>query len=567
MNKDQQNREASLSKAKKATNVTTALKQAVENLAQKEQLALPAYEIIIERPREKKFGDLATNVALVLASAFKRSPRELAQAIVAELPALDFIERVEIAGPGFINFYISPSFWPQIIKEIVKEKDAYGLTKEKAGEKILLEFVSANPVGPMHLGHGRWAAVGDSLARLLRAAGFEVDTEFYLNDFGRQMRLFGLSVACRYCEALGRHVPFPEDGYHGHYIKEIAAEIIAAYGDKYLNLTLEEQAKIFTDLAYKQVVAGMQKALAKMGVTFTNWFSETSLHQSSFLSETISLLREQGYVYEQEGAVWLKTTQFGDDKDRVLIRENGQPTYFAADVAYHRHKFQRSYDRLINIWGADHHGYVKRVKAAAAALGFNPEKLEIILGQLVNLFSGGRPVRMSKRTGEMVTLDELISEVGADAARFFFLMRSPDTTVDFDIELAKSETQENPVYYVQYAHARICSIISFAQEQGVSLNLDRADVSLLQAEAETDLLKLLADFPDFVKRAALARAPHRLTTYLQDLATAFHAFYHQCRVVTDNKELTQARLALVWATAQVIKNGLTLIGVTAPTKM
>jgi len=547
--------------------LTAAIKEAVAKVAASKSISLPAYDVILEKPREKKFGDLASNVALVLAAAFKSSPRELAAAIISQLPTVDFLERVEIAGPGFINFYISPSFWPQVVKQIIKEKEAYGLAKEKVGEKILLEFVSANPVGPMHLGHGRWAAVGDSLARLLKAAGYEVETEFYLNDFGRQMQLFGLSVACRYSEALGRQVVFPEEGYHGHYVKEIAQEIIAAEGDRYLNLPLEEQAQIFTELAYRQVVADMKKTLAQMGVTFTYWFSERWLHESSYLKETVSLLEAKGYLYKKDGAVWFKTTLFKDDKDRVLIRENGQPTYFAADVAYHRHKFSRGYNRLINIWGADHHGYIKRIKAAVEALGYSSAQVEIVLGQLVNLFSGGRPVRMSKRTGEMVTLSELLAEVGTDAARYYFLMRSPDTAVDFDIELAKSETQDNPVYYVQYAHARICSILRFAAEQGIELNLNTAKVELLQAEAEIELLKQLADFPDLIKRAALARAPHRLTTYLQELATAFHTFYHQCRVVTETKELTQARLALVWTTAQVIKNGLNLIGVSAPTKM
>lgn len=547
--------------------LAAAIKEAVAKVAASKSLSLPAFDVILEKPREKKFGDLASNVALILAATFKSSPRELAAAIVSQLPHVDFLQRVELAGPGFINFYISPQFWPQVVKQIILEKEAYGLAKEKVGEKILLEFVSANPVGPMHLGHGRWAAVGDSLSRLLKAAGYEVETEFYLNDFGRQMQLFGLSVACRYNEALGRLVAFPEEGYHGHYIKEIAQEILANVGDRYLSLTLEEQAQVFTDLAYKQVVADMKKTLAEMDVTFTHWFSERWLHESSYLKETVSLLQAKGYIYKKDGAVWFKTSLFGDDKDRVLIRENGQPTYFAADVAYHRHKFSRGYDRLINIWGADHHGYVKRIKAAAVALNSSSQQIEIVLGQLVNLFSGGRPVRMSKRTGEMVTLSELLAEVGKDATRYYFLMRSPDTALDFDIELAKSETQDNPVYYVQYAHARISSILRFAAEQGIKLNLNKAKVELLQTQAEIELMKQLADFPDLIKRAALARAAHRLTTYLQELATAFHTFYHQCRVVTEEEELTQARLALVWATAQVLKNGLNLIGVSAPTKM
>ncbi len=523
--------------------------------------------IEIERPRDKAHGDWATNVAMVLAKEAGAPPRQIAEIILDQIDRPEYIAEITIAGPGFINFRLSSVWLYEALGDICARRGRYGWSDFPTNEKIQIEFVSANPVGPMHVGHGRWAAVGDSLARVLLAAGHEVKREFYINDWGNQMRIFGASVAARYRELLGQPLDMPEDGYQGHYIVEIAQEIIDKDGDTHLALEPEEQAKLFTQRAYKQVLEHIEKTLDEMDVVFDCWFSERLLHESGQLAGTLQLLEEKGLSYRADGALWLRTTQFGDDKDRVLVRENGEPTYFAADIAYHRDKLNRGYTRLINIWGADHHGYVGRMQAAMTALGAGPGTLEIIIGQLVSLFSGGRPIRMSKRTGEMVTLEELLAEVGKDAARYFFLMRSTDTALDFDIELAKSETAENPVYYVQYAHARICSILRHAAEQGQAPAGAKADFARLDHPAELALLRELAEAPSVIARAAANRAPYRLTKYLQDTAALFHQFYHQCRVVTEDEELSKARLTLCDATAQVLKNVLWLIGVSAPEKM
>ena len=524
-------------------------------------------KVEIERPREKAHGDWASNIAMALAKEAGQSPRAIAQIIIESLESPEYLAAVEIAGPGFINFRLSSKWSHDCLTQICELGDAYGRVTAEKPEKIQVEFVSANPVGPMHVGHGRWAALGDSLARLLEAAGHQVEREFYINDWGNQMRLFGGSVAARYRELLGKPLELPENGYQGHYIIDIAQEIIEKNGDKYLGLGVQEQVVEFTRIAEKQVLEHLKKTLVDMDVTFDTWFSERTIHESDALQETLNLLSKKGFSYQADGALWLKTSELGDDKDRVLVRENGEPTYFAADIAYHRDKARRGFTKLINIWGADHHGYVKRMQAAMTALGLSPDLLEIIIGQLVSLFSQGKPVRMSKRTGEMVTLDELLAEVGSDPARYFFLMRGTDTALDFDIELAKSQTSENPVYYVQYAHARICSILRHASEQGISSVGKDAKMNLLTHQAELALLRELAETPSIVARAAQARAPHRLTKYLQDTAGAFHQFYHQCRVVSEDKDLSLARLTLIDATRQVLKNVLGLIGVSAPEKM
>ncbi|MCK4268417.1 MAG: arginine--tRNA ligase [Actinomycetia bacterium] len=528
--------------------------------------ALPQ-TIEIERPREKSHGDWASNIAMILAKEARQSPRVLAEMIIENIDKPDYLAEVEIAGPGFINFRLSSKWLSDSLTQICELGDAYGRSKVENPQKIQIEFVSANPVGPMHVGHGRWAAVGDSLARLLKAVGHQVESEFYINDWGNQMRIFGASVAARYREIFGEALELPEDGYQGHYITDIAQEIVDADGDKYLRLKPEDQAEEFSKRAYKQVLEHIKKTLTEMDVSFDSWFSESTLHERGKLSESLEFLDQKDLTYRSEGALWLKTVDFGDDKDRVLMRANGQTTYFAADIAYHREKVERGFDKLINIWGADHHGYVKRVQAAMTAMGAGDNRLEIIIGQLVNLFSGGKAVRMSKRTGEMVTLDELLTDVGRDASRYYFLMRGTDTPLDFDIELAKSQTSENPVYYVQYAHARICSILRHAADQKLTPIGKKANFSLLAHESEMALMRELADAPSIIARAAAARAPHRLTKYSQDIAAAFHQFYHQCRVVSDDEDLSFARLTLVDATRQVIKNVLWLIGVSAPQKM
>jgi len=521
----------------------------------------------VEKSKGKGHGDWSSNIALKLASKLHKPPQAIAELIVENIEKPDYLDKVEFAPPGFINFTLSNAWLYESLAELCREREVFGHIRKSSGEKVQLEFVSANPVGPMHVGHGRWAALGDTLARMLRAAGHEVSSEFYINDFGNQMNIFGRSVAVRYQQQLGKEVEFPEDGYQGHYIIEIAKEIVAADGKRYLDLSADEQIKIFSQRAYKQVLNDLRQILADMDVHFDNWFSERWLHQSGYLKETIAELEAKGHIYKKEGALWLRTSDFGDDKDRVLIRANGQPTYFAADIAYHRHKLARGYKKLINIWGADHHGYVKRMQAALLMLGADEGALEIIIGQLVNLYSGTRQIRMSKRTGEMVTLEELVNEIGSDAVRYFFLMRSPDTPLDFDLELATSQTSDNPVYYVQYAHARICSILRKAKDMGLKPIGEQADFKLLTSAPELALLRIIAEWPLILKQAAEKRRPYRLTQYAENLANNFHFFYHECRVISDNPGLTQARLSLVDASRMMFKNVLNLMGISAPEKM
>ncbi len=525
--------------------------------------------VIIDRPRDKAFGDWSANIAMVLAKQAKKRPLEIAELLAALLAEnCDIVAAVEVAPPGFINFRLATPYLTDAVKEIIRLGPEFGKNQAGAGERVQIEFVSANPTGPLHVGHGRWAAVGDALANVMTAAGYKIEREFYVNDFGNQMALFGVSVAARYAQLFGIDEALPEQGYHGAYVTDIAQEIADNEGEKYLKLPAAERHDIFRRHAEEQVIEHIKRVLESFGVVFDIWFSERSLHEAGVIDQVINRLRDSGHVFEQDGAVWLRTTDFGDDKDRVIIRENGQLTYFAADIAYHEDKFERGFDRVINIWGADHHGYVARMKAATSALGYDPDKLEIIIGQLVNLFREGEPLRMSKRTGEMVTFEELLAEVGPDVARYLFLTRSTDSSVDFDIELAKRQSQDNPVYYVQYAHARISSILRRAAERGVALPVAGvADGSLLVEPAELELIKHLLSLRETIEDAALLRAPYRLTKYAEETAAAFHAFYVQCRVITTDEALTQARLTLVQATQIVIKNTLTLIGVSAPERM
>lgn len=546
------------------------IESSIERAKKEKKLATAATpKIVVERPKEKAFGDWSSSMAMVLASQLKEDPLKIAATLVLYLKEQKhFLKDVQVAPPGFINFFISNEWLYDVLIEIQKQSDKFGHSHLGQGQKIQVEFVSANPTGPLHIGHGRWAAVGDALANVLSAAGYKVEREFYINDYGTQMDVFGQSVSARYAQLLGVDEKIPEGGYHGAYVKEIAQEIVNREKDKYLSLPPQERAKVFRDRAYKQVLDYFKKTLSDFGITFDSWFSEESLHTSSAVKKVIEELKAKGHVYEKEGAVWLKTTDFGDDKDRVLIRESGEPTYFAADIAYHKDKLKRGFDKLINVWGADHHGYVGRVKAAIKALGYLEDSLEIIIGQLVNLLRKGEPVRMSKRTGEMVTFDELVEEVGKDVARYIFLTRSTDSPLDFDIELAKEQSQENPVYYVQYAHARISSILKFAAQEGATLpKVGEAEAVLLTHASELELIRKLVEFQEMVEDCATFRAPYKLTRYAEDLAALFHIFYTKCRVVTEDKKLTGARLSLVKSTQIVLQNVLKLLGVSAPEKM
>jgi arginyl-tRNA synthetase len=522
----------------------------------------------VERPRTKEHGDFAANIAFHLSGRLKKSPREIASVVAEHLKDCFEVDRVEVAGPGFLNLFLKPVVFQDELKEILTTKSDYAKNDLFRQKKIQIEFVSANPVGPMHIGHGRWAAYGDVLARVLERSGALITREFYINDAGRQMDIFAESVACRYAELFGEKPEFPVEGYRGHYIKDIAEEIAAVYGNQFMELPHEKRKEIFKDVAYKMVLEHLKKVLADMDVNFDVWFSERSLHEKGELQRAVELLKQQGYVYEKDGAVWFRSTAFNDEKDRVLIRSNGEPTYFLADIAYHINKKERGFDHVIDIWGADHHGYVPRMKAAMQALGFGEDFLEVVIGQMVNLLSGGKPVRMSKRTGEMITLEELLEEVGKDALRFFFVSKSTDSTLDFDIELAREQSQKNPVYYVQYAHARIASILRKAAEGGLSISEEDYElVALLNEEEEIDLISQLTLYPEIVQVCARTREVHHLPSYLIDLASYFHSFYQKIRVIGDDKNLSKARLMLISAVKIILADGLNLIGVTAPEKM
>ncbi|NIM05358.1 MAG: arginine--tRNA ligase [Armatimonadetes bacterium] len=528
-------------------------------------------EIQVQRPSDASFGDYSANLAMTLAKESGLPSRKVAEILVAELNLPpEVIEKTEIAGPGFINFRVNPQWLQKTVEEIRRKGADYGNSETGQGQSLQVEFVSANPTGPLHVGHGRAAAIGDSLAHLLAKVGYEVTREYYINDAATstQIRNFGASLEARYLQALGKEAKMPEDGYHGEYVSDIAKEVVEKEGDRFLEMPAEERLEQFTLLAKQKILEGQRADLAAFGVRHDNWFRESSLFESGAVEAALNLLREGGHTYEAEGALWLRSTDYGDEKDRVLVRTTGIPTYLAADAAYHHDKFIRGFDKVIDIWGPDHHGYVARTKAAVQALGYDAEKLEIIIHQIVRLFSGGEVVRMSKRAGDIVLLSDVLSEVGADAARFFFLMRSADSHLDFDLELAKKETPDNPVYYVQYAHARICSILRQAEESGVKIpQPGEADPSVLVDERELALLRKLADFPEEVESAAALYEPHRMTRYAQELANAFHLFYTDCRVLSDDTNLTKARLSLVCASQVVLQNCLALLGITAPEKM
>ena len=526
-------------------------------------------DFTVEVPREKEHGDFATNLAMLLAKPARMAPRKIAEILVQTLPRdLAWVEKIEIAGPGFINFYLQRDWVHQVIPRIIEKSENYGRVKLGNGQRVQVEFVSANPTGLLHMGNARGAALGDSIASILDFAGYDVTREFYINDAGNQMEKFGLSLEARYLQLLGNEAQVPEDGYHGEDIIDSARGFLALEGDRYLAADPQERRSALVKYALAEKLGAIKKVLADFGVHYDVWFSEQTLHDSGEVQATLDYLKEKGYIYEKDQALWFKATSFGVEKDEVVVRANGIPTYFAADIAYHRNKFRRGFERVINIWGADHHGHVARMKGAVAALGYDPAALEVVIMQLVRLYKGGEIVRMSKRTGQFVTLEELLEEVGRDAARYFFVMRSPDSHLDFDLDLAKSESNDNPVYYIQYAHARICSIFRQFAEQGGELPQPSAvNFKLLQEEYELALARKLADFPGEVAAAAQNLAPQRIARYLHELAGLLHSFYNSHRVITSDRELTKARLLLVEATRITLKNALGLLGLTAPEKM
>lgn len=538
----------------------------------------------LERPREEGHGDWACTIAMRLAKAAHMNPRQIAQILVDNIPENDVIESVEIAGPGFINLTLANSVFQNVVTEVREQGFDYGKSSLAESCRVDLEYVSANPTGPMHVGHGRWAALGDAIARIMRHAGYDVDEEFYINDQGNQMNVFADSLVVRYQQELGLDVKMPESSYGGAYVVDLAKQIIERDGDKWLSADPDERRVEFREMGYKAMMDNVKETLEIFGNHFDTWFSERSLFVvgedgKTKIDRAFEVMKERGYIYEQDGATYFRSTAFGDEKDRVLIKTNGELTYFMSDVAYHYDKMQRGYDHLIDIWGADHHGYIPRCKAMMAAWGY-PDALEVVLGQLVTLFRNGQQVRMSKRTGEMITFRELIDEVGVDATRYMMLSKSSDQSIDFDIEVAKKKDASNPVYYVQYAHARICSILRKAAEArgvdttniGVSdlasvLKIDTANLSMLTHESELELMRKMADFTDLIAGAARDRAPFRLTHYAQDLASLFHSFYTNCRVIGEDEELEQARLALADSARIVLALTLSLLGVSAPEHM
>ncbi|MBR5582339.1 MAG: arginine--tRNA ligase [Phascolarctobacterium sp.] len=524
-------------------------------------------EVLLEVPPQKEFGDFATNFAMQSARALKCNPRMIAQAVVDNMDCA-YVEKMEIAGPGFINFYLKQDWIYDVLAGIIAEGENYGNLVSDCKEKIQVEYVSANPTGPLHVGHGRGAAVGSALANLMKAAGMDVSREFYINDAGNQINNLAASVNARYLEQLGQTVEFPENGYHGHDIIETAERIVRIYGDRFLNMSEEERLQEFRTIALKEKLAALKEDLEAFNVTYDHWFSEQTLHDADAIKSACDLLTERGYLYEQDGALWLKATEYGDDKDRVVIRDNGIPTYFAADIAYHRDKYARGFDRVINLWGADHHGYIARMKAAVGALGYHPDQLEVLILQMVSLYRNGELVKMSKRTGQSVTLNELIEEVGTDAARFFFVMRSIDSQLDFDLTLATEKSNENPVYYIQYAHARICSIMRQLEEAGIAvMPATEAKLNTLVEASELELIKKLGEYPEMIAGAAKERAVHRVAHYVHDLAGLFHSFYNQCRILGVDSDLQQARIALVKTVGHVIRHALSILGVSAPERM
>jgi len=553
-----------------AAGIKTALETAALEARRRGELSFESFpEFTVEVPRERGHGDLATNLALVLARAAGRPPREIGEAILRHLrPAGTWIQAAEIAGPGFINFRLDPGWVYRVPALVEAQQDRWGDCDLGAGVKVQVEFVSANPTGLLHMGNARGAALGDTLANVLAAAGYQVTREYYINDAGHQIENFALSLEARYLELFGREAVFPEEGYHGEDLVDTVRAFAERCGGRYLEVSPEERRRALVDFALEEKLTGIRRSLERFGVHYDVWFSEQSLHSRGQVRETLRELERRGFLYEQEGAGWFRASALANAKDEVVVRSSGVPTYFAADIAYHVNKFARGFERVINIWGADHHGHVARLKAAMAALGYDPERVTVIIMQLVRLFQGGELLRMSKRTGQYVTLDELLDEVGKDAARYFFLLRSADSHLDFDLDLAKSQSEENPVYYVQYAHARIASILRHAEAEGYEVPAaDEVDVRRLTHPAEIELLRKIADWPGVVEAAARALEPHRLPYYAHELASTFHRFYTQCRVLHPDPGLRGARLVLVKITQRTLARVLSLMGVSAPESM
>lgn len=525
--------------------------------------------ITLEVPKDKSHGDLATNVAMQLTRIAKKNPRQIAEAILEHLDmAKASIEKAEIAGPGFINFTLDKGYLYPIVALVEEQGDNYGRIAAGKGQKVQMEFVSANPTGSLHLGHARGAAVGDALCNVLDFAGYEVTREYYINDAGNQVVNLIKSLEARYLQELGQDAEMPEDGYHGEDIKGFAKELVAEKGDSLLSMDPGERTAFLRQFGLEKELDKIKRDLNRFRVHFDEWFSETSLYENGLVKKSLEELKSKGEAYEKDGATWLRTTDYGDDKDRVLVKNDGTYTYLTPDIAYHRNKYERGYDKILNIWGADHHGYIPRMRAAMEALGNDPDKLIVLIAQMVSLFQDGEKVKMSKRTGKAVTMEDLMDEVGVDAIRYFFTMRSMDSHLDFDMDLAVSTSNENPVFYVQYAHARICSVFRQAEEQGVNLlPLSEVNLSVLTTEHEYDILRKIGELPQEVSLAAENYAPHRLIRYVYELASLFHSYYRAERVITEDADQTQARLALLRAVRTVIANVLRLMGVSAPERM
>jgi len=547
--------------------LTDSLRDAILQAQENGEIAFTTLpDIQIERPQDPAHGDFASGVALRLARSVQMNPLQLAHIIVRQLPPMEAVESVAVAAPGFLNFTLRRQWLTGLVPTILSAPDSYGCIDLGAGERVQIEFVSANPTGPLHVGHGRGAVLGSTLANVLAAAGYAVSREYYLNDMGTQIRTFARSLYARYRQALGDEVEMPADGYMGEYVIDLARSVVEAHGTRFRDMGDEEGMAAIGDLGTTVLTDTIRQNLSALNVKFDNWFSERAMHESGEYARVMALLYDTGYVAERDNAVWFESSVLGEDKDNVLVRSDGSPTYFASDVAYHYDKFvKRGFDRVINIWGADHQGHIRRMKAVVKAFGVDPDRLTVLTCQLVTLRRGTEIVRASKRSGDVVALQELVEEVGADACRYNFLSRSADSQMDFDIELAKKQSAENPVYYVQYAHARIASILKGAVERGVVEG--DCDLSLLQDEAEFALLRILSRLPEVVEDVARSLEPHHLAYYAQELATAFHAFYKQCRVLSDDACLTQTRLAVVKAAKVVLARTLALMGMTAPEQM
>lgn len=525
-------------------------------------------QINLEPTKNKEHGDLFSNVAFTLSKKLKRNPLDIANEIISNIHfKSDFIDKVTVVSPGFINFFFSDQYWQGILDSIINSADKYGRCSIGQGKKVLIEFVSANPTGPLHIGHGRCAAFGDTLANLLIIAGYNVSKEYYINDAGRQIKLLANSIYSRYKQILNIKSELPEDGYQGEYIKDIAYQIYNEYDNSFLSRSSEEMVKVFSQIASKKILNDICNDLKIFRVSFDNWFRESYLYEKGEVNSALTLLQEKGFIYEKDGAKWMKATFLGDQKDRVIIRSNGEPTYFASDIAYHKNKYDRGYNEIIDIWGADHHGYVDRIKAVLKALDYEEKSFSVLLVQMVKLIRNGIQVNMSTRKGTFTSLEDVLNEVGTDAARFFFLLRRHDSHLEFDLDLAKKKSAENPVYYCQYAYARICSIERKAMREGIPISDFEADSSFLKLEEEKELIKKLDIYPYIIINSARALEPHRIAFYLIELSTLFHKYYNAYRIITDEQMITLARIKLIRAIKIVIKSCLSLLGVSSPERM